>query len=135
MSKKRETIIVSPLTKKRLKALKYNEHESYDHVISTLLNVKLDSGPIKYNISNNKCNIDVIVDWDAEMAKIIYLKKDESYLLFPPADIYTDNTMEWETFKKQVLENKEGILNICAILDPSETYPYGPYLQIHRYWT
>lgn len=133
MVKKRETIIVSKVTKSRLKALKYNERESYDHVISTLLDVKLDSGPIKYKLSNNNCSIDIIVDWDAEMAKIIYLKKDESYLLFPRADIYTDNTMEWETFKKQVLENKNNILNICAVLDPGETYPYGPYLQIHRY--
>jgi hypothetical protein len=132
MTKKNKVIYVSSTTQERLKALKYDNNESYDQVINKLLNVKLDSGPITYNISNNKNNIDVLIDWDAELANITYIKNNETYLMFPEADYLTDDIGEWNILKEQIIENQQGILNVCAILDPGEEYPYG-LLKIYRY--
>ncbi len=128
----KKVIYVSSITKERLHALKYDNNETYDQVISKLLDVKLDAGPIKYNISNNKCNIDVLIDWDAKQSNITYIKGDETYLYFPDADYLTETIGEWLEFKEQILENKQGILNVCAILDPDEEYDYG-ILKIYRY--
>ena len=124
-------IYITNITKERLNALKY-DNETYDSVINKLLNTKLDAGSIKYKISNNKCSIDVFIDWDAEQANITYMKDDEKHLLFPEPNIYTDNTGDWMEFKQQILSNKQGILNVCAVLDPSEEYTYG-LLHIQRY--
>lgn len=132
MTKKNKVIYVSPTTQERLKALKYDNNETYDQVINKILNVKLDSGPITYNINNNQCNIDVLIDWDAELANITYIKDNETYLMFPEADYLTEDIGQWEKFKEQIIENKQGILNVCAILDPREEYTYGP-LKIYRY--
>jgi len=130
--KKNKVIYVSSTTQERLKALKYDNNETYDQVINNLLNVKLDSGPITYKISNNKCSIDVLIDWDAELANIIYIKDNETHIMFPEADYLTEDLGEWSRFKEQILDNRPGILNVCAVLDPDEEYPYGP-LKIYRY--
>ena len=99
MTKKNKVIYVSPTTQERLKALKYDNNETYDQVINKILNVKLDSGPITYNINNNQCNIDVLIDWDAELANITYIKDNETYLMFPEADYLTEDIGQWEKFK------------------------------------
>lgn len=128
-------IYVSNVTHERLKALKYDDNESFDSVIRKLLDTKLDSGPLKYNVSCGECNVDIVVDWDASMANITYVLSDgESYLLFPDASYIVSEfkVSEWNRFREYFLKHAGSVLNVCAVLDSGEEFGLG-FLNIRRY--
>ena len=120
----RYPIRVTHGTMKRLKSLAISPNESYDKILTRILDAKIGEEIITYLIDdvNSNCKLRCVIDYSQEVKNIVYYERDESLRSENPPLVYVGNdasSSDYSDFLMR-LRGVEDIISVLAMLGRRE---------------
>ncbi len=120
----RYPIRVTHGTMKRLKSLAISPNESYDKILTRILDAKIGEEIITYLIDdvNSNCKLRCVIDYSQEVKNIVYYERDESLRSPNPPLVYVGNDVSSTDYSNFLmrLRGVEDIISVLAMLGRRE---------------
>lgn len=120
----RYPIRVTHATMKRLKSLAISPNESYDKILTRILDAKIGDEVITYLIDDieSDCKLRCVIDYSQDVKNIVYYESDESLRTPNPPLVYVGDgasSSDYSNFLMR-LRGVDDIISVLAMLGRRE---------------